>query len=153
MPKLRVNGVSLHYEEQGAGEPILCIHGTGSSAALWSDAAGELATHGRAIAYDRRGCSRSERPRAVRHRRAPARRRCGGVDRGARGGAGDRVGRSYGGEIALDLAARHPGHVRALALLEGGGLALSEAGRRWAEARRRACSRPASATPPRPRRR
>ena len=35
MPEIRVNGVSLYYEERGAGEPILCIHGTGSSSALW----------------------------------------------------------------------------------------------------------------------
>ena len=35
MPTVRANGVSLHYEEQGAGAPILCIHGTGSSSALW----------------------------------------------------------------------------------------------------------------------
>ena len=39
MPNVRVNGVSLYYEEHGAGEPILCIHGTGSSTVLWRDAA------------------------------------------------------------------------------------------------------------------
>jgi esterase len=31
------------------------------------------------------------------------------------------IGRSYGGEIAVDLALRYPDRVRALALLEGGG--------------------------------
>jgi pimeloyl-ACP methyl ester carboxylesterase len=41
------------------------------------------------------------------------------------------IGRSQGGEIALDLALRYPDRVRALALLEGGGLALGEAARRW----------------------
>ena len=62
MPYVRVNGVSLYYEEHGAGEPILGIHGTGSSSALWANAAEELASRGRAIVYDRRGFSRSERP-------------------------------------------------------------------------------------------
>ena len=62
MPEIRVNGVRLHYEEHGSGEPILCIHGTGSSVALWSAAAAELGRRGRAIVYDRRGFSRSERP-------------------------------------------------------------------------------------------
>jgi pimeloyl-ACP methyl ester carboxylesterase len=55
VPTVLVNGVSLYYEEHGAGEPILCIHGTLSSAALWSEAAAELGTRGRAIVYDRRG--------------------------------------------------------------------------------------------------
>ena len=27
MPEQVVNGVRLHYEEHGAGAPILCIHG------------------------------------------------------------------------------------------------------------------------------
>jgi pimeloyl-ACP methyl ester carboxylesterase len=31
MSELRVNDVSLYYEEDGDGDPILCIHGTGSS--------------------------------------------------------------------------------------------------------------------------
>jgi esterase len=62
MSEIRVNGVSLYYEERGAGVPIVCIHGTGSSAAFWTDSADELARHGRAIVYDRRGCFRSERP-------------------------------------------------------------------------------------------
>jgi pimeloyl-ACP methyl ester carboxylesterase len=41
------------------------------------------------------------------------------------------IGRSHGGEIAVDLALRYPDRVRALALLEGGGLSLSDALTRW----------------------
>jgi pimeloyl-ACP methyl ester carboxylesterase len=41
------------------------------------------------------------------------------------------IGRSAGGEIAVDLALRYPDRVRALALLEGGGLSLGEAAMRW----------------------
>jgi pimeloyl-ACP methyl ester carboxylesterase len=40
------------------------------------------------------------------------------------------IGRSYGADVAIELALRHPGRVRALALLEGGE-SLSEGGRRW----------------------
>jgi pimeloyl-ACP methyl ester carboxylesterase len=39
MPEVRVNGVRLYYEEHGRGEPILCIHGTSSSAMVWRAAA------------------------------------------------------------------------------------------------------------------
>jgi len=131
MPELRVNGVSLYYEEHGAGEPIVCIHGTGSSTVLWRDAALRLAGHGRTIVYDRRGFSRSERPEPLL------------LD--VHGHADDAaalldtlaaapaivIARSHGGEIAVDLALRYPDRVRALALLEGGALSLSPGFRRW----------------------
>jgi pimeloyl-ACP methyl ester carboxylesterase len=42
--------------------PILCIHGTGGTALAWADAVDTLVRLGRVIAYDRRGCARSERP-------------------------------------------------------------------------------------------
>ncbi len=128
---IRVNGVALYYEEHGAGEPIVCIHGTGSSSALWRDAAAMLATHGRTILYDRRGFSRSERPEPYvtnAHQHTD--------DAAALIDAVDAapaivIGRSQGGEIAVDLALRYPDRVRALALLEGGGLSLSESLTRW----------------------
>ncbi|HSI29931.1 MAG TPA: alpha/beta fold hydrolase, partial [Miltoncostaeaceae bacterium] len=59
---LSVNGVRLHYEERGRGTPVLCVHGAGSSALAWAGAVDRLAQLGRVIAYDRRGCGRSERP-------------------------------------------------------------------------------------------
>ena len=133
MAEIRVNGVSLYYEEHGAGEPIVCIHGTGSSAAFWADAAEELGTRGRTIVYDRRGCFRSERPEpyatTVRQQTDDA---AALID--ALGAAPAIVnGRSYGGAIALDLALRYPDRVRALVLLEPAdiGLRLSEPAARW----------------------
>ena len=131
MSEIRVNGVSLYYEEHGAGEPIVCIHGTGSSSVLWSDAADELAQHGRTIVYDRRGFSRSERPEPyVTDVHQHADDAAALIDALAAAPA-IVIGRSQGGEIAVDLALRYPDRVRALALLEGGGLTLSEALRRW----------------------
>src|SRR2546428_11340802 len=63
MPEVHVNGVRLYYEEHGQGDPMLCIHGTSSSAMVWRPAAiNELSGLGRVIVYDRRGCTRSERP-------------------------------------------------------------------------------------------
>lgn len=108
MPEIRVNGVSLDYEEHGAGEPILCIHGTGSSSVLWVDAAAELATRGRTIVYDRRGFSRSERPQPLvmdvhQHTDDAA----ALIDALAAAPA-IVIGRSQGGEIAVDLALRYP---------------------------------------------
>src|SRR3989442_15465214 len=63
MAEISVNGVRLYYEEHGQGDPILCIHGTSSSAMVWRPAAiDELSRLGRGILYDRRGCTRRERP-------------------------------------------------------------------------------------------
>ena len=128
---VRINGVSLYVEERGEGAPIMCIHGSGSSVALWSPAMDVLSTYGRVIGYDRRGYARSERPdpyAADVHQHA--------ADAAALLDALDAtpaviIGRSYGGEIAVDLALRHPDRVRALALLEGGGLSLGDRAQRW----------------------
>jgi pimeloyl-ACP methyl ester carboxylesterase len=62
MSAIRVNGVELYYEERGAGAPIVCIHGTSSSAAVWGDAVDELAKHGRTISYDVAAASAASAP-------------------------------------------------------------------------------------------
>jgi pimeloyl-ACP methyl ester carboxylesterase len=131
VPDVNANGVSLYYEEHGSGEAIVCIHGTLSSAGLWRQAATELGTRGRTIVYDRRGFSRSERPeRFVADVHLHADDAAALVDALAAGPA-IVIGRSAGGEIAVDLALRYADRVRALALLEGGELTLSEAAMRW----------------------
>lgn len=119
MPRVSVNGVDLYYEEHGEGMPLLGMHGTPSSAVMWADAAGELAKHGRCIIYDRRGFYRSAPPKPfetidlVDH-----------VDDAAallaalHAGPAVVIGRSTGGQIALDFARRFPDKVKALVLLE-----------------------------------
>jgi esterase len=131
--EVRANGVSLYYEEHGSGEPIVCIHGTGGSAAVWADAAAELAKLGRTITYDRRGCFRSERPEPyVTNVHEQADDAAALIDALAAAPAVV-IGRSYGGEIAIDLALRYPEHVRALVLLEPSLLSMSEGAVRWAD--------------------
>lgn len=134
MSELRVNGAALYHEEHGSGEPILCIHGTGSSSILWVDAAAELGRRGRTILYDRRGFGRSERPSPltmdVNLHADDAAALLDALD----AAPAVVIGRSQGGEVAVDLALRYPERVRALALLEGGGLALSPELVRWVAA-------------------
>ncbi len=118
MPQIEANGVRLYYEEQGRGAPILGIHGTGSSAMLWSEAVPVLATLGRVIVYDRRGCTRSERPlpfsAGVGTHVDDAAALLGALS----AGPAIVIGRSYGGAVAIQLALRYPERVRALVLLE-----------------------------------
>jgi pimeloyl-ACP methyl ester carboxylesterase len=113
-----ING--LYHEEHGSGEPILCVHGAGSSTQLWSEAIAKLSELGRVIAYDRRGCSRSERPEP--YERTSTREHA--EDAVALLDALDAapaivIGRSYGGTVGLSMALRHPDKVRAVVSLEG----------------------------------
>jgi esterase len=135
VPEARVNGISLYYEEHGKGEPIACIHGGGSSALMWADALEALARLGRVIAYDRRGCARSERPEPYERTSVAEQADDAAALLDALGAAPAVViGRSYGGAVAVDLALRYPDLVRALVLLEGDALGPSPAGCEWTKA-------------------
>lgn len=132
MPHASVNGVRLYYEERGSGSPILGIHGAGSSAVFWEDAAERLAELGRVITYDRRGSNRSERPdpyeaTSVREHAGDALALIRTLD----AEPAVLIGRSYGGTVALDVALRHPASVSGVALLEAGPLGLDAAYDAW----------------------
>ncbi|MGZ5361584.1 MAG: alpha/beta fold hydrolase [Solirubrobacterales bacterium] len=135
MPEAHVNGIRLHYDEHGDGVPIACIHGGGSTALMWEDAVEELARLGRVIAYDRRGCTRSERPEAY-ERTSVAEQAddAAALLEALEAGPAVIIARSYGGAVAIDLALRYPDRVRALALLEGDALGLSRSGLEWTKA-------------------
>ena len=62
MSAVRVNGVSLHYELTGSGEPLVLVHGSWGDHHNWDPVIGALARSFQVLAYDRRGHSRSERP-------------------------------------------------------------------------------------------
>jgi esterase len=140
MPHASINGVRLHYEERGTGTPILGIHGAGSSAVFWEDAAERLSGLGRAITYDRRGSNRSERPdpyetTSVREHAEDALELLRILD----AEPAVLIGRSYGGTVALDLALRHPETVLGIALLEAGPMGLSPEYDSWFVALRSSC--------------
>jgi pimeloyl-ACP methyl ester carboxylesterase len=135
MAEAQVNGIRLYYEEHGEGAPIVCIHGGGSTALMWADAFEDLARLGRVIAYDRRGCTRSERPDPYERTSVAEQADDAAALLDALAAVPAVViGRSYGGAVAIDLALRYPDRVRALALLEGDALGLSPAAQRWTRA-------------------
>jgi len=132
MPHEDVDGGRLYYEELGEGQPILCIHGTGSAGYVWSEAAEKLGELGRAIVYDRRGFTRSPRPEpvdvtTVREHTDDAYELLRALD----ASPAVVVGRSYGGGVALDLALRYPDAVSALVLLEAVPVGLSPEADAW----------------------
>ena len=132
MPDIQLPAIRLYYEERGEGAPILCIHGTSSSAIAWEGSAAELARHGRVITYDRRGCTRSERPEpylvtSVSEHADDA----AALLQALPATPAIVIGRSYGGEVAVDLVLRYPECVRGLVLLEGAPLSLVPETRKW----------------------
>jgi esterase len=134
VPHAEVNGVRLYYEERGSGTPILGLHGAGSSAVFWEDAAERLSELGRVIIYDRRGSWRSERPdpyelTSVSEHADDALALLRTLD----AEPAILVGRSYGGTLALEVALRHPGSVLGIALLEAGPMGLSPEYDEWFE--------------------
>ena len=134
MPEVHVNGIHLYYEQSGEGAPVLCVHGTSSSALVWADAVKELAGRGRCIVYDRRGSFRSDRPEPYETTDVSDHADDAAALLDALSATPAVViGRSYGGEIALDLARRYPTKVTALALLEPAMLSLNPEAMAWAQ--------------------
>jgi pimeloyl-ACP methyl ester carboxylesterase len=62
MPKLSVNDIDLHYEISGQGEPLLFIHGLGSSARDWEYQVSFFSEQYRVITFDLRGHGQSQKP-------------------------------------------------------------------------------------------
>jgi pimeloyl-ACP methyl ester carboxylesterase len=62
MPTIPVNDTHLYYEIHGEGQPLLLIHGLGSSTRDWELQVPEFAKSHRVITFDLRGHGRSDKP-------------------------------------------------------------------------------------------
>ncbi len=62
MPTISLNNIDLYYEESGAGEPLLLLHGLGSSVQDWELQLPAWNAHYRVIRVDMRGHGRSAKP-------------------------------------------------------------------------------------------
>ncbi len=148
MPHTVANGVRLYHEQHGSGDAILCIHGTSSSAMVWRRTAVEsLSRLGRTIIYDRRGCTRSERPDPYETSVAEHVEDAAALIEALDATPAVVIGRSYGGGIALGVALRYPDRVRALVLLEAADLVLDGVAQPWDEEATRAVEEAAASDP------
>lgn len=59
---VQVNGIELHYDVHGSGEPLIMLHGFGMCGAMWTPVAQELAKRYQVISVDMRGHGRSTNP-------------------------------------------------------------------------------------------
>ncbi|MFW6050975.1 MAG: alpha/beta fold hydrolase [Myxococcota bacterium] len=110
-------GLRIAYDDSGSGEPIVLVHGLGSSRRRWADLAGRLRDAGhRVVTYDLRGFGESE----------PARTAYGvddlvkdlsAVVRACDLPAFHLVGHSLGGMVAQRFALGRPDRLRSLTLV------------------------------------
>jgi haloalkane dehalogenase len=59
---VEVHGSKIHYIDEGAGDPILFLHGNPTSSYLWRNIIPHLVPHGRCIAPDLIGMGKSDKP-------------------------------------------------------------------------------------------
>ena len=59
---IEVHGSKMHYIDEGAGDPILFLHGNPTSSYLWRNIIPYLVPHGRCIALDLIGMGKSDKP-------------------------------------------------------------------------------------------
>ena len=63
MPTAHVNGVEIFFDVQGDGEPLVMLHGLGSSSQDWEHQVPAFAARYRVMTPDLRGFGRSAKPR------------------------------------------------------------------------------------------
>ena len=112
-----VLGSSMHYVEAGEGQPILLIHGNPTSSYLWRNVIPLLQQNHRVIALDLIGMGRSGKPDIPYRFDDHAKYLQAFVD-----SLGLKnitlVLHDWGGALGIDYAARNPGVVKCIALME-----------------------------------
>ena len=112
--------IALHYEEKGAGEPLILLHGNGEDGSYFKGQIERFSEHYRVIAPDTRGHGRSPRGSAPFTIRQFAEDLAGFMD-GLGISRAIILGFSDGANIAMRFALDYPERVRAL-VLNGGNL-------------------------------
>jgi pimeloyl-ACP methyl ester carboxylesterase len=115
MSYIETNGLSLYYEEQGTGEPLVLLHGGLSSTEMFAAVAPALAAERRVVLVDLQGHGRTADVDRPFDPETMADDVAGLIEH--LGGTADVLGYSLGGEVALRLAIQHPERVRDLVLV------------------------------------
>ena len=117
MPDTSVLDSTMFHREIGAGSPMVFLHGNPTSSHLWRDVLPAVRTPGRLLAPDLIGMGESGKPDIAYTFDDQARYLDAWFDAL---GLDDVVliGHDWGGALAFDWAARHPGRVRGIAFTE-----------------------------------
>lgn len=121
MPTVEVNGISLHYQESGAGTPLVLCHEYATDHRAWEPQIRHFARRYRVIAWNFRGYPPSSVPRAAADYEH-------GLFVSDLAGLLDLlgierchlVGIATGGNVALNFALEHPDRIGALVMVGAG---------------------------------
>jgi pimeloyl-ACP methyl ester carboxylesterase len=113
----------LCLQDEGHGEPLVLVHGAGTSSAVWRRATPLLAARRRVIAPDLPGYGGSPAAGRGFALEEVTDRLASGLEEAGVPSPYDLVGHSMGGAISILLAAHHPERVRRLVLVAPAGLA------------------------------
>jgi pimeloyl-ACP methyl ester carboxylesterase len=113
--------VGLHVEEQGAGPPVVLLHGLGGSGYSFRHIVGALARGHRVITLDLKGFGASDKPMDNAYQPADQARLVAAFLRQRQLHGVALIGHSFGGTVALltalDLNRFEPGRIRRLVLM------------------------------------
>jgi pimeloyl-ACP methyl ester carboxylesterase len=118
MPRVEVDGLTINYDVQGEGEPLLLIPYTSADHACYAFQLPAYTEHFSCIAIDLPGSGESDKPAGPYSTDGYADQLAGflgaiGIERA------HVAGMSLGAAVGIQLAARHPGRVRSLSLHSG----------------------------------
>jgi 3-oxoadipate enol-lactonase len=115
MPNVRVNDITMHYEQQGAGEPLLLIPYLAADNACYAFQVTEYAKHFTCFSVDPRGSGETDKPDGPYSMEQFADDMAGflhavGIEQA------HVAGLSLGAATGMWLAAKYPAHVKSLSL-------------------------------------
>ncbi|MBY0526233.1 MAG: alpha/beta hydrolase [Gemmataceae bacterium] len=110
-----INGISIAYEIQGEGLPIVFVHGLGGTSNVWHAQRATLSKYCRVVAFDLSGSGRSDKSKRSYSIDGWADEIAGVMDH-LEIDAGVVVGHSMGTVIAQHFAAKYPRRTKAIVL-------------------------------------
>ncbi|GAC1323774.1 MAG: alpha/beta hydrolase [Chloroflexota bacterium] len=119
MPTVHVNGVTLYYEEQGAGPNLVLIEGLGYHTWMWYRQLPIFKRYFRTLIYDNRGVGRSDKPPGP-YNHAQNADDLAALLTYLEWDTAHVLGVSMGGFIALQFALRYPERLNKLVLVATG---------------------------------
>src|SRR5690349_9844570 len=119
MPTVQVNSIRLYYEIHGTGQPLVFIHGLGSSTRDWEAQVPEFSKSYQVVTFDLRGHGRSGKP-AGPYSMAMFSADLADLLETLDIAAAHVVGLSLGGAIAFQFALDDPARVRTLTIVNSG---------------------------------
>ncbi len=116
MPKIQANNINLYYETRGEGQPLVFIHGLGSSTRDWESQIPEFSKSFQVITLDLRGHGQSDKP-AGPYTMQQFSDDLSGLLQALGVASAHIVGISLGGGIAFQFAIDHPTQVKTLTIV------------------------------------